>query len=122
MAQLSDDCFAFGGPMMSVDDAVAIITARVAAVHESETVPLPAADGRGLARDITAPLPLPPFTNSPVDGYAVRGGAGVSAGRTCGRGCFGSCGKARPCRADFHGRADAFRHRHGLHAGRCADR
>jgi molybdopterin molybdotransferase len=24
MAQLSDDCFAFGGPMMSVDEAVAI--------------------------------------------------------------------------------------------------
>src|SRR5438046_2560548 len=29
MAQLSDDCFAFGGPMMSVDEAVAIIAARV---------------------------------------------------------------------------------------------
>ncbi|MGY4280857.1 molybdopterin biosynthesis enzyme [Bradyrhizobium sp. LM2.7] len=30
------------------------------------------ADGRVLARDIAAPLPLPPFTNSAVDGYAVR--------------------------------------------------
>ena len=30
------------------------------------------ADGRILARDIAAPLPLPPFTNSAVDGYAVR--------------------------------------------------
>ena len=29
MAQLSDDCFAFGGPMMSVDEAVGIIAARV---------------------------------------------------------------------------------------------
>ena len=29
------------------------------------------ADGRILARDIPAPLPLPPFTNSAVDGYAV---------------------------------------------------
>ncbi len=29
MAQLSDDCFAFGGPLMSVDEAVAIITARL---------------------------------------------------------------------------------------------
>jgi molybdopterin molybdotransferase len=74
MAQLSDDCFAFGGPMMSVDEAVAIITARVTAVDEIETVPLFAADGRVLARDITAPLPLPPFTNSAVDGYAVRAG------------------------------------------------
>src|SRR5579871_1319305 len=72
MAQLSDDCFAFGGPLMSVDEAVAIITSRIAAVQETEIVPLPAADGRVLARDIAAPLALPPFTNSAVDGYAVR--------------------------------------------------
>jgi molybdopterin molybdotransferase len=74
MAQLSDDCFAFGGPMMSVDEAVGIIAARVTAVHEVESVSLNQADGRILARDIQAPLPLPPFTNSAVDGYAVRGG------------------------------------------------
>ena len=72
MAQLSDDCFAFGGPMMSVDEAVGIIAARVSAVREVETVSLAAADGRILASDISAPLPLPPFTNSAVDGYAVR--------------------------------------------------
>ncbi len=74
MAQLSDDCFAFGGPMMSVDEAVAIIAARVAAVPEVVSVSLNQADGRILARDLQAPLPLPPFTNSAVDGYAVRGG------------------------------------------------
>src|ERR1700716_2371545 len=74
MAQLSDDCFAFGGPMMSVDEAVAIIAARVSAVRDIEAVSLAAADGRVLARDISAPLPLPPFTNSAVDGYAVRSG------------------------------------------------
>jgi molybdopterin molybdotransferase len=74
MAQLSDDCFAFGGPMMSVDEAVAIIAARVTAVREVETIALDAADGRVLASDIAAPLPLPPFTNSAVDGYAVRSG------------------------------------------------
>jgi molybdopterin molybdotransferase len=71
MAQLSDDCFAFGGPMMSVDDAVGIIGARVKGVRDVETVALTAADGRILAGDIHAPLPLPPFTNSAVDGYAV---------------------------------------------------
>jgi molybdopterin molybdotransferase len=74
MAQLSDDCFAFGGPMMSVDEAVAIIAARVSAVHEVNAISLGEADGRILARDVRAPLPLPPFTNSAVDGYAVRGG------------------------------------------------
>jgi molybdopterin molybdotransferase len=72
MAQLSEDCFAFGGPMMSVDEAVALIAARVTPVHEIETVSLAEADGRILANDISAPLPLPPFTNSAVDGYAVR--------------------------------------------------
>ena len=72
MAQLSDDCFAFGGPMMSVDEAVGIIAARVTPVKEAETVALQEADGRILAGDISAPLPLPPFTNSAVDGYAVR--------------------------------------------------
>src|SRR5260370_9351694 len=74
MAQLSDDCFAFGGPMMSVDEAVAIIAARVTPVREVETVSLAEADGRILASEISAPLPLPPFTNSAVDGYAVRSG------------------------------------------------
>jgi molybdopterin molybdotransferase len=72
MAQLSDDCFAFGGPMMSVDQAVAIIAARVQPVQDIETVDLRNADGRILALDIVAPLALPPFTNSAVDGYAVR--------------------------------------------------
>jgi len=71
MAQLSDDCFAFGAPMMSVDEAVRLITARVTPVGETEAVALVEADGRILARDIAAPLPLPPFTNSAVDGYAV---------------------------------------------------
>ena len=73
MAQLSDDCFAFGGPLMSVDEAVDIIAARVTPVRDVDTVALKQADGRILASDIAAPLPLPPFTNSAVDGYAVRG-------------------------------------------------
>jgi len=73
MAQLSDDCFAFGGPMLSVDEAVGIIAAKVTAVQEIESVPLVAADGRILARNVAAPLALPPFTNSAVDGYAVNG-------------------------------------------------
>jgi molybdopterin molybdotransferase len=71
MAQLSDDCFAFGGPMMSVDEAVGLIAARVARINEFETVALGDVDGRILAHDIAAPLPLPPFTNSAVDGYAI---------------------------------------------------
>lgn len=73
MAQLSDDCFAFGGPMQPIDEAAALIASKLSAVEEIETVPLAQADGRVLAKDMTAPLALPPFTNSAVDGYAVRG-------------------------------------------------
>jgi molybdopterin molybdotransferase len=72
MAQLSNDSFAFGGKLMPVDDAIAILSARVRPVEHVETVDLGHADGRILAADISAPLPLPPFTNSAVDGYAVR--------------------------------------------------
>ena len=125
MAQLSDDCFAFGGPMMSVDEAVGIIAARVTAVQETETVALVEADGRILARDIAAPLPLPPFTNSAVDGYAVRqrrsaawSGTGISGDRArSGRRLGGASHQAGPGRADLHRRADAGRRRHRVHAG-----
>jgi molybdopterin molybdotransferase len=43
-------------------------------------VALAAAGGRVIARDVTAPIDLPPFDNSAVDGYAVRhGDLGASA-------------------------------------------
>jgi molybdopterin molybdotransferase len=71
MAQLSDDSFAFGGKLMPVDDATAILSSRVRPVQHVEIVDLGHADGRILAADVCAPLPLPPFTNSAVDGYAV---------------------------------------------------
>ncbi len=57
--------------MMSVDEAVAIITSRIAPVTDLDTVALADADGRTLAVDLVAPLPLPPYTNSAVDGYAL---------------------------------------------------
>ncbi|WP_144673992.1 gephyrin-like molybdotransferase Glp [Arthrobacter sp. U41] len=37
-----------------------------------EQLPLLAALGRGLAADVVAPLDLPPFPNSQMDGYAIR--------------------------------------------------
>jgi len=72
MAQLSNDCFAFGGELMSVDEATTLIGERIAVAAGVEDVPLIEADGRVLAEDIAAPLDLPPFDNSAVDGYAVR--------------------------------------------------
>ncbi len=72
MAQLTDDCFAFGGPLLTVDDVERLIAERVTPVVETERVALRQAWGRVLARDVTAPVSLPPFDNSAVDGYAVR--------------------------------------------------
>jgi molybdopterin molybdotransferase len=73
MAQLSQDCFASGAKILTVDEAVAAITARFTPVAELELVGLHDADGRVLADDVVATLALPPFTNSAVDGFAVRG-------------------------------------------------
>ncbi len=72
MAQLSDDCFAFGGALLSVEAAEALIVERVPPLAGEDAAPLTAALGRVLARDLVAPLPLPPFFNAAVDGYAFR--------------------------------------------------
>ena len=72
MAQLRDDCFAFNGPLLPVADAERLIAERVTPVGERETVSLREAAGRVLADDIVAPVNVPPFDNSAVDGYAVR--------------------------------------------------
>ena len=49
MAQLTDDCFAFSGPLLPVAEMERLIAERVAPVAESESVPLTAARGRVLA-------------------------------------------------------------------------
>jgi molybdopterin molybdotransferase len=72
MAQLGDDCFAFSGPLLPVKEMERLIQERVRPVSGSEMVALGDARGRVLAADIVAPINLPPFDNSAVDGYTVR--------------------------------------------------
>ena len=72
MAQLSDDCFAFSGPLLRLDDMERLIGERVKPVAGTEKVPLHGARGRVTTADVKAPVDLPPFDNSAVDGYAVR--------------------------------------------------
>src|SRR5437764_4761365 len=72
MAQLTDDCFAFSGPLLPVAEAERLIAERIAPVEEIETVSLHAGRGRVMAHDVIAPIDLPPFDNSAVDGFAVR--------------------------------------------------
>jgi molybdopterin molybdotransferase len=71
MPQLTDDCFATGGEMMSVDQALAMIDAVATPVMNSERVDLSRAVGRILAEDVVADHDVPPHDNAAVDGYAV---------------------------------------------------
>ncbi|MEO7917656.1 MAG: molybdopterin molybdenumtransferase MoeA, partial [Dokdonella sp.] len=60
--------------MISVSDAqarfVALCLARELA---TELVSLASADGRVIASDVHAPISIPPFANSAMDGFALRG-------------------------------------------------
>jgi len=71
MAQLSADAFAFGGELMRVEDALSLVRARIPPIAKTERMPIADADGRVLARSLVAPIDLPIFNNSAVDGYAV---------------------------------------------------
>jgi molybdopterin molybdotransferase len=72
MAQLRDDCFAFGGRLLPLDEAEGQIAAHYHCVAAAESCPVPAAAGRVLAEDVIAGHSIPPLTNSAVDGYAVH--------------------------------------------------
>ena len=68
MAQLSDDCFAHGGRLMTTAEALEHLTGRVSRVTDDETAPLTEALGRFLSEDLVAPADVPPHDNSAVDG------------------------------------------------------
>lgn len=57
---------------MPVAEVERLVLDRVVPVAETEMVDLAAAGGRVVASDIVAPVDLPPFDNSAVDGFAVR--------------------------------------------------
>jgi molybdopterin molybdotransferase len=61
-----------------VDDVVALIRSRVAALG-SQTVALDDAAGRVLAIDIAATVPVPHFDRAAFDGYALRSNDSVGA-------------------------------------------
>jgi molybdopterin molybdotransferase len=101
MAQLSDDCFAFGGALMSGAEALERIRTMKLPLPERETVPLTACAGRVLAEPIVAPRDVPPYDNAAVDGYAVY---------------FADLADAGPTRLKLAGRAAAGHPLHGLRA------
>ena len=72
MNQLSDDCFAFGGALMTMAEALRILGQRVPAISGIETVALAEAAGRVLGEAVVSALDVPPHDNAAVDGYALR--------------------------------------------------
>jgi molybdopterin molybdotransferase len=82
LAQLTDDAFAFGSELMPVDQARRAMAERIGAVPETEFASLIEADGRVLAEPLIAPIDLPNFDNSAVDGYAVRFASLAASGET----------------------------------------
>jgi len=71
VAQLSDDCFAFGDPLMKTELALETLRQRLSVIAEPETVPLREASGRILAEDVVSERAVPPHDNAAVDGFAV---------------------------------------------------
>jgi molybdopterin molybdotransferase len=71
MAQLSDDCFAFGSVLMPPAEALKILKSQIVPVTGSETVALIETRGRVLAEAVVATRDVPPHDNAAVDGYAV---------------------------------------------------
>ena len=71
MSELKDDCFAYAGELTPFADAMALLDGRITCVAGEETVSLARALGHTLARDLTAPMNVPPHDNAAVDGYAV---------------------------------------------------
>jgi molybdopterin molybdotransferase len=64
--------------MISLDDAFDIISRNVSAIQDTEFCLVENALGRIGAVDVVAPYALPPFTNTGVDGYAIRHQEGVT--------------------------------------------
>ncbi len=75
---LRNDCFALppGVYWTPVDDALAMLQDRLAAVTGVEDVALDDALGRVVACDVTARRANPPLPNTAVDGYGFAGGRG----------------------------------------------
>jgi len=75
MAQLKDDCFAFGDSLIPLDEALSQLEARIKdslkGERQVENLPVDDCLFRIAAQDIVADRAVPPHDNSAVDGYAV---------------------------------------------------
>ena len=71
MVQLTSDCFAFGGKLTRIDEALKSILESLAIKKETEQISLNRALNRFLAEDVIAVENVPANNNSAVDGYSI---------------------------------------------------
>ena len=71
MTQLTDDCFALGGKLTPVDEALDQLKDTLRPSSKTEQVPLIGALNRILAENITSRKNVPADNNSAVDGFSV---------------------------------------------------
>ena len=71
MVQLTSDCFAFGGKLTRIDEALQSILESLAIKKETEQISLNRALNRFLAEDVIALGNVPAENNSAVDGYSI---------------------------------------------------
>lgn len=69
---MTDPCLDADGVLLPLDEALARLLADVSPLPCGELLPLRTALGRVVAQDFHAPMPLPNWRNSAMDGYAVR--------------------------------------------------
>ncbi len=81
-------------PLLTIDEARGAVIAATTAIAGEESVPLGAARGRVLARDIASPRALPVFDHSAMDGYALALVAGERRYRLAGRVVAGQAPRA----------------------------
>ncbi|MFD2204256.1 gephyrin-like molybdotransferase Glp [Kiloniella antarctica] len=71
MAQLTDDCFAHGGKLMTTAQALELLNQKLHCIVQQKELPVASCLGKVLSQDVIAPCNVPPHDNSAVDGYAV---------------------------------------------------
>jgi molybdenum cofactor synthesis domain-containing protein len=67
--------------LISIEEARRIVLENTIPVEETEVLPLAQAAGRVLASPVVSTVPVPPFSRAAMDGYAVKAGQTVGAGR-----------------------------------------
>ncbi|MBM6583021.1 molybdopterin molybdotransferase MoeA [Microvirga sp. BT689] len=77
-----EEAFSCDSPdgLISIEQACARAAAYASVIKEHEEVSLGEALGRTLAMPVTSVLPLPPFDQSAMDGYALTAGEGLASG------------------------------------------